>query len=104
MSRFVGSYNFTPSAHDLESCSSVKYDIYKRLPTRGNWSLIYGFDHAVGYFIQFESNDEADIIDIDYLFDKLSGKETAIILNAFCESSDTLKIHIDDAMEDIPFS
>ena len=63
---------------------NVKVNIYNKISELGfvsEWSVSYGYDHACMYFIQFEKITIDDfegekVINIDYLFDGLSGKET----------------------------
>ena len=70
---------------------NVKVKIYNKIVELGfvsEWSVSYGYDHACMYFIQFEKITIDDfegekVIDIDYLFDGLSGKETGYLLKKF---------------------
>ena len=70
---------------------NVKVKIYNKIVELGfvsEWSVSYGYDHAGMYFIQFEKITIDDFegekcIDIDYIFDNLSGAETGYLLKKF---------------------
>jgi hypothetical protein len=75
----------------------------------GKWNVVYGFDHATGYFLQLfpldekaeewlpESDDEC--FDIDSMFGGLTGIELAYFLRMFSGNAE----HIDLASLDLPF-
>jgi hypothetical protein len=83
-----------------------------KTPTRGVWDIFYGFDYTSGYFIQFFPKDDIaegvclkallrkdDPIDIDSLFDKMTG----VHLGYFLEKLRGDCYHINCCYLDIPF-
>ena len=88
--------------------------VYNKFPKKGLFQIVYGFDHACGYFIQFFPEDEiakinaarinycSDLdggyIDIDSLFDGLSGSQLGFMLKLFNANED----HVELAYLDLP--
>ena len=110
MSRYTGSLSTKIKKQSVEDIISfVKGNIYTKLPNSGTWSIFYGYDDmGMGYFIQFynlnitKKNPE-DYIDMDTLFDGLSGHNMAFILRKLCEPSRELMLNTDLAYLDMPF-
>lgn len=79
----------------------VKESIFKEIPKNGNWLVYYGYDRmAVGYFIQFKNIDEPEndgkepeYINLDYMFDGLTGLELGHIMRCICVPCDTTIFH-----------
>ena len=90
---------------------NVKINIYNKISELGfvsDWNVSYGYDHACMYFIQFEKITIDDFegekcIDIDYIFDNLSGAETGYLLKKFFPKNMMIGSHSDMAFLDLGF-
>lgn len=76
----------------------------------GEFSVVYGFDHATGYFLQLYPVDDAakdctgifgdeECIDIDSLFNGMTGTDLGYFLKMIDENNQ----HADFAYMDFPF-
>ena len=93
-----------------DNCNSF---ISSKIPTKGFWEIAYGFDRACGYFIQFFPGNELaedciiyinrgideECINLDSMFDKLSGVELGFILRLLQAD----KNHVDMCCMDLEF-
>ena len=93
-----------------ENC---RHEVTKKIPTKGEWNFVYGFDHACGFFLQlfpldemaeFELEDingfpESECINLDSMFDYLTGAELGFMLKLFNGNQE----HIDMAYMDLSF-
>lgn len=91
MSRYNGgSVKMDDIAEKLQSEAGWKS---KYTPARGEWEVVYGFDHACGYFLQLfpvdvdakvivtkMTGEENGCIDIDSLFSGFSGLQLGYFL------------------------
>ena len=90
---------------------NVKMNIYNKILELGfvsKWEVSYGFDHACMYFIQFnkvtiDDFEGGQCVDIDYLFDSLSGAETGYLLKKFFPKNHMIISHADMAYMDCGF-
>lgn len=90
---------------------NVKMNIYNKILELGfvsEWEVSYGFDHACMYFIQFnkvtiDDFEGGQCVDIDYLFDSLSGAETGYLLKKFFPKNHMIISHADMAYMDCGF-
>lgn len=90
---------------------NVKVKIYNKIVELGlvsEWSVSYGYDHACMYFFQFNKVTIDDFegekcVDIDYLFDSLSGAETGYLLTKFFPENYMIISHADMAFMDLGF-
>lgn len=90
---------------------NVKVNIYNKILELGfvsEWEVSYGFDHACMYFIQFnkvtiDDFEGEECVDIDYLFDSLSGAETGYLLKKFFPKNMMVGSHSDMAYLDLGF-
>lgn len=90
---------------------NVKVNVYNKISELGfvsEWEVLYGFDHACMYFIQFNKVTIDDFegeqcVDIDYLSDNLSGAETGYLLKKFFLKNIMIKSHSDMAYLDLGF-
>lgn len=94
MSRYVlGTISFTQSlVNDLSENAKWKTS---SLPNDGTFQVVYGFDHAVGYFCQLFPTDpiaefqtqklcgEESCFDFDSLFSELSGVKLGYLLKKY---------------------
>ena len=72
---------------DLEE-NLVHETVFNKIEKLGfisEWEASYGYDHACMYFIQFEKVtiddfEGKEVVDIDYLFDNMNGKEMGYLL------------------------
>lgn len=111
MSRYFGGKTKLTEEILLDIEDNVKvniYDIILSLGTVSEWNVVYGYDHACMYFIQFEKITIDDfegeqVVDIDYLFDGLNGKEIAYLLRVLLPKSIMAKSHSDLAYMDCGF-
>jgi len=101
-------YSFLKQVKD--NCNSF---ISSKFPHKGDWEIAYGFDHACGYFIQFFPKDELaedcvmyinrgldeECINLDSMFDRLSGLELGFILKLLHADQN----HIDMCYMDLSF-
>jgi hypothetical protein len=79
----------------------VKPSIYSKISELGiisNWDVTYGYDVACLYFLQFkkvtiDDFEGEEVIDIDYLFNGLNGREMGWILNYFFPDNIMVKSH-----------
>lgn len=72
------------------------------------YSVTYGFDHACGYFIQFEKVtiddfEEEELIDIDSMFYGLFGSDLGYILNKLFPNNSIIMTHGSMAYLDLEF-
>ncbi len=87
MSRFIGGSFVLKKEmiENLELC--LKGQVFaklKDLPIGNTYVISYGYDHVCGYFVQLEYPIDVPIVlDIDSLFDKMSGYEFSRILGEF---------------------
>lgn len=90
---------------------NVKVNIYNRISELGfvsEWKVSYGFDHACMYFIQFnkvtiDDFEGEECVDIDYLFDSLSGAETGYLLKKFFPNDHMVNSRANMASLDLGF-
>lgn len=112
---------------DIELTDETKMNLFENTlsfrsiaNSEGLFEIHYGYDHAMGYFIQFyPKNDIAEeylkdmkiseCIDIDSLFECLEGIELSYFLNEIVNSYDDLNVdpikvaqHIDFLALDLP--
>ena len=93
----------------LENCKQSTYSKILELGFVSEWRIIYGFDHACGYFFQFEKITIDDfegeqLVELDYLFNGLSGAEFGYVLKQFSDGTDsTINLHATYAYLDVEF-
>jgi hypothetical protein len=100
----------TINEKDLENLHKNTNSFKNLKEIRGTFNIVYGYDHACGYFLQFYPNDEIaefwlisqhieECYDLDSIFGGLSGVEIAYFLKMFGGN----KRHIDLANMDEGF-
>lgn len=80
---------------------NVKTNIYNKLSELefvSEWDVVYGYDVACLYFLQFkkvtiDDFEGEEVIDTDYLFNGLNGREMGWILNYFFPNNIMVKSH-----------
>ncbi len=111
MSRyFAGNCKLTDKDFSLveENVKSQVYLQFKRLINVSEWRVNYGFDFmSCGWFLQFTRiNDDEDgeqTVDIDYIFDKLNGKEFGFILKNLFPKNQQVLFHAECGEMDVRF-
>jgi hypothetical protein len=82
-----------------ENVKPQVYSQFKRLNKVSEWRVNYGFDFmSCGWFFQFtrvgdEDKEGEQTVDIDYLFDKLNGKEFGFILKNLSPTNQQVLFH-----------
>lgn len=74
----------------------------------GTYTVNYGFDHAIGYWIDFDDNnsddDELPVLELCSMFDGLTGHKLGMILSVIMPNANSMiKDHIHQAHMDLPF-
>jgi hypothetical protein len=111
MSRYTLPHVWEVQKKEMEEFSNfLKDNVFEKLPKVGSHRVVYGWDHACGYFFQFErvdieyEEDYLKFIELDYLFDGLTGAETGTILQKLNrENNPTVSLHTINAFMDLEF-
>ena len=91
---------------------NVKDKVYEKIEKLGcfrKYNVVYGFDHACFYFIQFEKIlnnldfDAEQIVDIDTVFDGLTGNEFSNIIKKILPENSVRVSHCTLASLDMEF-
>lgn len=113
MSRYtLGQVEFNKGIWDDIYDNLGGYRIAIQLPRMGRFEMVYGFDHATGYFVQFfplndtaigetifiKGRSDEECIDLDSMFSGLTGIDLGYILKVFNGNP----THIDSASMDWP--
>ena len=98
MSRYSLNIEITEDAYNKLRKKFCESDFWGKIPKMGKFQFVYGFDHATAWFCQFYGLDdngkdevtsicgfeEAECIDIDYMFNGLQNYELGGFIEIFC--------------------